>query len=120
MIVLRQAMRTRLQATLEEIKSDPRRRLHDPIPEQGAYLASVVTGHVRYYGVPMNGLALNAFRFAVGWTWWRALRRRSQTTRINAHRLRSLVARWLPTPRMCHPYPLVRLGAVTQGGSRMR
>src|SRR5437867_2194111 len=118
--VLRQTMRTRLRAKLEEVKSELRRRLHDPIPEQGAYLRSVVTGHVRYFGVPMNGPALHAFRFAVGWTWWRALRRRSQCHRITARRLRSLVARWLPTPRICHPYPLVRLGVVTQGGSRMR
>ena len=67
-----------------------------------------------------NGPALNAFRFAIGWTWWRVLRRRSQCHRITARRLRALVARWLPTPRICHPYPLVRLGVVTQGGSRMR
>jgi len=118
--VLRQTMRTRLRAKLEEVKVELRRRLHDPIPEQGAYLRSVVRGHVRYYGVPMNGPALNAFRFAIGWTWWRMLRRRSQCHRITARRLRALVARWLPTPRICHPYPLVRLGVVTQGGSRMR
>src|SRR5437867_2263317 len=118
--VLRQTMRTRLRVKLGEVKAELRRRLHDPIPEQGAYLRSVVTGHVRYFGVPMNGPALHAFRFAVGWTWWRALRRRSQCHRITARRLRSLVARWLPTPRICHPYPLVRLGVVTQGGSRMR
>jgi group II intron reverse transcriptase/maturase len=118
--VLRQTMRTRLRAKLEEVKVELRRRLHDPIPEQGAYLGSVVRGHVRYYGVPMNGPALNAFRFAIGWTWWRTLRRRSQCHRITARRLRALVSRWLPTPRICHPYPLVRLGVVTQGGSRMR
>ena len=118
--VLRQTMRTRLRVKLGEVKAELRRRLHDPIPEQGAYLRSVVTGHVRYFGVPMNGPALHAFRFAVGWTWWRALRRRSQCHRITARRLRSLVARWLPTPRICHPYPFVRLGVATQGGSRMR
>jgi group II intron reverse transcriptase/maturase len=118
--VLRQTMRTRLRAKLEEVKVELRRRLHDPIPEQGAYLGAVVRGHVRYYGVPMNGPALNAFRFAIGWTWWRVMRRRSQCHRITARRLRALVARWLPTPRICHPYPLVRLGVVTQGGSRMR
>jgi group II intron reverse transcriptase/maturase len=118
--VLRQTMRMRWRAKLQEVKTELRRRLHDPVPEQGAYLRSVVMGHVRYYGVPMNGPALNAFRFAIGWTWWRVLRRRSQCHRITARRLRGLVARWLPTPRICHPYPLVRLGVVTQGGSRMR
>jgi group II intron reverse transcriptase/maturase len=118
--VLRQTMRARLRAKLEEVKTELRRRLHDPIPEQGEYLGAVVRGHVRYYGVPMNGPALNAFRYAIGWVWWRVLRRRSQCHRITARRLRALVARWLPTPRICHPYPLVRLGVVTQGGSRMR
>ena len=83
-------------------------------------MGTVARGHVRYYGVPMNGPALNAFRFAIGWVRWRVLRRRSQCHRINARRLRYLVSRWLPTPRICHPYPLVRLGVVTQGESRMR
>ena len=38
------------------------------------------------------------------------LRRRSQCHRINWVRMRRLIARWLPIPRICHPYPLVRLG----------
>ena len=118
--VLRQTMRKRWQAKLEEVKAELRRRLHDPVPEQGTYLRSVVRGHIRYYGVPMNGQALNAFRYAVGWLWGRALRRRSQRHRTTALRLRCLVSRWLPPPRICHPYPFVRLGVVTQGGSRMR
>jgi group II intron reverse transcriptase/maturase len=118
--VLRQTMRKRLRAKLEAVKTELRRRLHDPIPEQGAYLRSVVTGHVRYYGVPMNGPALKAFRGAIGWIWCRTLRRRSQRHRITWNRMRRLISRWLPTPRICHPYPLVRLGVVTQGGSRMR
>src|SRR3989442_12533811 len=82
-------------------------------------MGAFVTGYARYFGLPMNGPDLNAVRFAIGWTWWRALRRRSQRHRITARRLRSLVSRWLPTPRICHPYPFVRLGVVTQGGSRM-
>jgi len=27
---------------------------------------------------------------------------------------------WLPLPEICHPYPLGRLGVITQGKSRMR
>ena len=118
--VLRQTMRKRWQAKLEEVKAELRRRLHDPVPEQGAYLRSVVTGHFRYDGVPLNGPALKAFRYAIGEVWYRVLRRRSQNHRITATRIRRLVSRWLPIPRICHPYPLVRLGVVTQGGSRMR
>ena len=50
-------MRKRWQAKLQEVKTELRRRLHDPIPGQAAYLRSVVVGHIRYYGVPMNGPA---------------------------------------------------------------
>jgi hypothetical protein len=39
--------------------------LHEPIPTVRAYLRSVVLGHVRYYGVPMNGPAIGTFRLAV-------------------------------------------------------
>ncbi len=118
--VLRQTMRTRWQAKLRELKVELRRRLHEPIPEVGAYLRSVVLGHFRYYGVPMNGPALSAFRTAVGRVWWRVLRRRSQGNHLPWRRLRPILAAWLPRPHICHPYPLVRLGVFTQGGSRMR
>jgi len=111
--VLRQTMRKRLRTKLSEVKAELRRRMHDPVPEQGAYLRSVVRGHCRYYGVPMNGPALNAFRYAVGWIWCRTLRRRSQRHRLPWTRMRRLISRWLPTPRICHPYPLVRFGVVT-------
>ncbi len=118
--VLRQTMRARWQAKLREVKAELRRRLHAPIPEQGAYLRSVVMGHVRYYGVPMNGPAISAFRNATGCLWRRALRRRSQTARITWQRMRHLLDRWLPPARICHPYPLARLAVTTQGRSRMR
>ncbi len=118
--VLRQTMRTRWQAKLREVKTELRRRLHAPIPEQGAYLRAVVMGHVRYYGVPMNGSAIGAFRNAIGWLWRRALSRRSQTARVPWQRMRRLLDRWLPPARICHPYPLARLAVTTQGRSRMR
>jgi group II intron reverse transcriptase/maturase len=111
--VLRQTMRKRLRTKLSEVKAELRRRMHDPVPEQGAYLHSVVKGHCQYYGVPLNGPALKAFRYAVGWIWCRTLRRRSQRHRLTWSRMRRLINRWLPTPRICHPYPLVRFGVVT-------
>ena len=118
--VLRQTIRQRLQAKLQEVKAELRRRMHFPIPEQGAYLRSVVAGHVRYYGVPMNGPALHLFRQAVGRLWHRVLLRRSQTHCLPWRRMKCYILRWLPPARVCHPYPLVRLGVVTQGKSRMR
>ena len=38
------------------------RRMHQPIPEQGRWLASVLRGHYGYYAVPDNIEALRAFR----------------------------------------------------------
>src|SRR5947209_9793217 len=76
--VLRQTMRKRLQAKLSEVKAELKRRMHTPIPEQGRWLSTVVAGHIRYYGVPMNGHALFLLRFQVGRLWHRALSRRSQ------------------------------------------
>jgi group II intron reverse transcriptase/maturase len=111
--VLRQTMRKRWQAKLKELKQELRRRMHLPLPEQGAYLRSVVLGHVRYYGVPMNGPALVAFHRAVCWLWWRMLRRRSQTHHLPWRRMWRYIRRWLPFPHICHPYPLVRFGVIT-------
>jgi hypothetical protein len=118
--VLRQTMRKRLQAKLKAVKAELKARMHDPIPEVGKYLRSVVLGHVRYYGVPMNGPAIGMFRLAVGRVWWSVLRRRSQGNHLPWHRMQPLIDTWLPIARICHPYPLVRMGVYTQGGSRMR
>jgi len=111
--VVRQTIRKRLQAKLSAVKAELRRRMHDPIPAVGAWLRSVVGGHIRYYGVPMNQPALHRFRFQVGWLWHRALSRRSQTGRVLWDRMRRLINRWLPPARVCHPYPLRRLGVIT-------
>jgi group II intron reverse transcriptase/maturase len=111
--VLRQTMRKRLQAKLAEVKDELRQRLHEPIPEVGRWLRSVVDGHIRYYGVPMNTPALSLFRFQVGRLWHRALQRRSQTANLLWTRMKRLVDRWLPAVRVCHPYPLRRLGVIT-------
>jgi RNA-directed DNA polymerase len=118
--VLRQTMRQRWQAKLQAVKAELRRRLHEPLSAVGAYLGSVVRGHVQYYGVPMNGPSIVAFRQAIGRLWRWALRRRSQSHHLSWERMRRYIDRWLPPARICHPYPLVRLGVVTQGKSRMR
>jgi len=111
--VLRQTIRKRLQAKLREVKTELRRRMHFPVPEVGKWLGAVVRGHIRYYGVPMNGPALKLFRFQVGRIWHRVLSRRSQNGRVPWDRMRRFIARWLPPARVCHPYPLVRLGVIT-------
>ncbi len=118
--VLRKTMRMRRQAKLKAVYQELRRRMHDPVPEQGTYLRSVVGGHVRYYGVPMNGPSVSVFRKEVGHLWWKVLKRRSHKTKLVWDRMKCLMDRWLPPARVCHPYPLVRLGVITRGKSRMR
>src|SRR3984893_11976583 len=111
--VLRQTIRKRMQTKLNEVKAELQRRMHKPIPEQGKWLQAVMRGHIRYYGVPMNQPALHIFRFQVVRLWHRALSRRSQNGRVLWARMRRLIARWLPLPSVCHPYPLRRMGVVT-------
>jgi RNA-directed DNA polymerase len=111
--VLRQTIRKRLQLKLNEVKADLRRRMHQPIPEVGQWLRSVVDGHNRYYGVPMNEPALHLFRIQVGRLWQRTLSRRSQNGRLPWDRMHRLIARWLPPVRIYHSYPLRRLGVIT-------
>ena len=116
--VLRQTMGERLQAKLGQVKAELRGRLHDPVPEVGRWLRSVVGGHLRYYGVPMNSPALALFRYRVSWLWYRSLRRRSQKTRLTWERMQRLIARWLPAAHVYHPYPLRRLGVIPEVGAR--
>jgi group II intron reverse transcriptase/maturase len=110
----------RLRAKLREVKTELLRRRHLPVPEQGRWLASVVRGYLAYYAVPGNSPAMNAFRTQATWHWYRALRRRSQRTRLNWDRMNRLAKRWLPPVRITHPWPSVRFDARTRGRSPVR
>jgi group II intron reverse transcriptase/maturase len=101
----------RMRAKLKEVKDQLTRRMHQPIPEQGRWLASVVRGHMAYYAVPGNIQAVAAFRDQVTRHWRKTLRRRSQKTRISWERMDRIATRWLPPPRTMHPYPDVRFAA---------
>ena len=110
----------KMRAKLRAVKAEMRRRRHLPIPEQGRWLASVLSGHYRYYAVPDNSRALQAFRDTVTRHWLRSLRRRSQRSRMTWERMRRIAGRWLPRPRIQHPWPNARFDARTQGRSPVR
>ena len=110
----------RLRAKLREVKTELMQRRHDPIPDQGRWLASVVRGHSNYYAVPGNIDAVAAFHNQAVRHWRRALRRRSQRTRMTWERMKRLDHCWLPTDRILHPWPNVRFDARTQGRSPVR
>jgi RNA-directed DNA polymerase len=103
----------RMRAKLVEVKDQLKRRWHQPIPEQGKWLASVVRGHLAYYAVPGNSHAIRAFRDQVTRHWCKALRRRSQRHRLDWNRMNRMAKRWLPPARILHPYPEVRFAART-------
>lgn len=67
-----------------------------------------------------NTHAVAAFRTQATQHWFKALRRRSQRSRITWTRINRLANRWLPPARVMHPFPDVRCDAKTQGRSPMR
>ena len=101
----RKTRRDRMRAKLQEIKTELRERMHQPIPSQGRWLRQVVTGHFAYYAVPTNSRALSAFWHYVADLWRRTLRRRSQKDGFTWARMTKLVTDWLPAPRILHPWP---------------
>lgn len=116
----RRTIRKRMRAKLKEVKAELKRRMHQPVPEQGRWLAGVLRGYFQYHAVPTNGHALQAFRRGLERLWWHTLCRRSQKGRVSWTRMMRLAEQWLPRPRILHPWPGVRFALMTQGRSRMR
>jgi RNA-directed DNA polymerase len=104
----RKSRRDRMRVKLREIKDVLRRRMHDPIPEQGRWLRQVVRGYFNYHAVPTNAQSLGTFRYHVVQLWRRTLQRRSQKDRTTWERISQLAADYLPTPRILHPWPTAR------------
>lgn len=102
----------RMQARIREIKDELRRRMHQPIPEQGKWLAQVLRGYFAYHAVPTNERKMKGFRYYVIRQWLRTLRRRSQRRGLTWERIWQLADEWLPKPRTLHPRPQARF-AVT-------
>jgi len=111
--VKRKTMRKRRQAKLKVIKEGLRTRMHWSIPKQGKWLASVLRGHFQYYGVPYNSDELWKFHYRVKWMWRRMLAKRSQKGRITWERMDRISQKFLPYPKICHPYPSERILVTT-------
>ena len=118
--VRRQTMAKRLRSKLGELKAELRRRRHHRVHDVGCWLRAVVRGHYAYYGVPLNSRALASFRWALERLWYQVLRRRSQRTRMTWTRMSTLAQRYLPTPRIVHPFPREALCVKTRGRSPVR
>ena len=109
-----------MRAKLRALKGEIERRRHQPIPEQGAWLASVLRGHYQYYAVPDNIEALRAFRYQTRPALVQGASAPQPAHHVTWERMTRLADRWLPQPRILHPWPERRFDARTQGRSPVR
>ncbi|HEU5276929.1 MAG TPA: group II intron reverse transcriptase/maturase [Xanthobacteraceae bacterium] len=111
-LVRRKTRRDRMRAKLKAVKDTLRQRRHQPIPEIGRWLATVVRGYFNYHAVPTNGAALTAFRCHVIALWSRALKRRGDRDRTTWRRITTLASAYLPRARIIHPWPAERFAVI--------
>jgi RNA-directed DNA polymerase len=105
--VWRKTAKKRMVAKLHALKAELRLRMHEPVAAVGAWLRKVVNGYYRYHAVPGNIDRLSLFGQRLRRLWRLILRRRSQR-RMSWDRALRIFKRWLPAPRVLHPYPVVR------------
>jgi hypothetical protein len=117
--VHRYSISKRLRATLHKISESLRKRMHRPLGETGRWLRQVVQGWLNYHAVPFNSRQMNRFAKGVTRLWLYALRRRSQRgrRRWTWKRMACLAARYLPRPKILHPYPHQRFHARLKVGA---
>jgi RNA-directed DNA polymerase len=107
--IQRKTSRKKFQAKLAELKETLLRRRHDDLARVGEWLQSVYRGWCQYYAVPGNCARMQQFRNAIQVMWLRILQRRSQRgRRLTWVKFSKLCKRWLPTPKILHPYPSMR------------
>lgn len=116
----RRTSKKRMRAKLKLIREGLLRQRHLPVDVQGRKLAAVVRGYYAYHAVPTNMHRLASFRTEILRAWRHALRRRGQRSTVTWQQLSRLGKRWVPTPRVLHPYRWDRFDDRTRGGSRVR
>src|SRR6266403_773216 len=71
----------------------------------------VELGYYQYHAVPGNTTQLRIFKLRVCRLWQSVLVRRSQRAQMRWERFTPVLNRWLPPPRVLHPYPDARFYA---------
>jgi len=110
--VKRKTVKKRMRAKLQVLKEELRQRMHEPIVETGKWLETVVRGYYQYYAVPGNTGSLGVFRDRLLGQWRHVLSRRSQQRLPTWNRVGRIFNRWLPHPRILHPFPHTRFDAM--------
>jgi RNA-directed DNA polymerase len=109
--VWRTTAKKRMAAKLLAIKAELNRRRHEPKATVGEWLQKVTLGYYRYHAVPGNMPQLEIFRHRLRRLWRMVLIHRSQRADVGWERLKPLLDRWIPPPRVLHPYPVARFDA---------
>ena len=107
----RKTIRKRMRAKLREIKQQLRSACTIPCakPASGSSRSCKATSTtMRYRGTPI----VSAYSGWVTRLWRQVLLRRGQRGYLTWTRMRRLADRWLPRPRVLHPYPGVRFDAI--------
>jgi RNA-directed DNA polymerase len=111
-LVKRKTRSDRMRMKLQAIKQELRQRMHDTIPSLGKWLRRVVQGYFNYHAVPTNSEALDTFQRHVVILLGRTLRRRSETDKTAWAKVEQIADRWLPKPRITHPWPSQRFAVI--------
>ena len=109
--VWRKTAKKRMVAKLHAVKAELIRRKHEPTALVGGWLRKVTLGYYQYHAVPGNLHRLCVFMHRLRRLWRAVLARRSQRGSVQWQRHTPLLDRWIPVPRVLHPYPQQRFAA---------
>jgi len=110
-IVWRTTAKKLMVANLKAINAELQRRKHHRTTAVGAWLRKVVLGYYQYHAVPGNTTQLRIFKLRVCRLWQSVLVRRSRRAQMRWERFTPVLNRWIPPPRVLHPYPDARFYA---------
>jgi hypothetical protein len=108
-VIGRKTIKKRLLRTLEAVKMELRKRMHDPIVKTGTWVWQMLNGHLNYFAVSGNDKSLWWFCNEVRWRWLKSLKRRSQKAYMSWERFTNLTDRFFSadprtTPTTLSPF----------------
>ena len=104
----RKPIAKRVTRTLNRIKADLRKRMHEDVHETARWLGQVVNGWLNYFAVPTSSSAARGFVRRLSWIWVNVLRRRSQKDRTTIADIVRIAALYWPLVQVRHPWPSER------------
>ncbi|MDR3134582.1 MAG: group II intron reverse transcriptase/maturase [Deltaproteobacteria bacterium] len=110
--LLRLTITKRWRAKLKGLKIELRYRINDSIEKIGKWLRSVLRGYYGYHAIHDNMATLGRFRHLLVGVWIRTVRRKSGKARMIWDKFAAIVKKWLPIPKVVHPYPNQRRNVI--------